>query len=352
MPKKYKINRSFTHDGVRYYIHADTEEEFYTRKANLIRDLDEGKVVLASTMTVRAWTEQCLTTYKVGVKPETLRDMKLRIDKHIISEIGSLQLKQVKPLHCQKIMSNQEGMSKSHVDKLFMELNFIFEKAVENELISKNPAARIEKPIATQGSRRKLTDHERDHFLSVCDNVPAFTLFLLMYYCGCRPSEAAGAIGKDIEMIDGVRMLHIRGTKSKNSDRYVPIPNPMYDRVAGVGAFELLAPNNAGHMHTESSYKRLTARLKREMNISMGCKVYRNQLLPPFPLADDFVPYCLRHTYCTNLCKAGVDVRKAQKLMGHSSISITANIYTHVDKSDIASVSSVINAFLSAQKIG
>lgn len=43
--------------------------------------------------------------------------------------------------------------------------------------------------------------------------------------------------------------------------------------------------------------------LRREMNIALGCRVYRNELLSPFPLAEDFVPYCLRHTYCTDLQK-------------------------------------------------
>ena len=67
------------------------------------------------------------------------------------------------------------------------------------------------------------------------------------------------------------------------------------------------------------------------MNIEMGCKVYRNELIPPLPLDDDFVPYFFRHTYCTDLQKKGIDIRMAQKLMGHSDISLTANIYTHFD---------------------
>ncbi len=67
----------------------------------------------------------------------------------------------------------------------------------------------------------------------------------------------------------------------------------------------------------------------------MGYKVYRNQLVPPYPLADDFVPYDLRHTFCTDLQKKGIDIRTAQYLMGHSDIQMTANIYTHADTSTI-----------------
>ena len=71
--------------------------------------------------------------------------------------------------------------------------------------------------------------------------------------------------------------------------------------------------------------------------------MYRNQLIPPYPLADDFVPYDLRHTYCTDLQKKGIDIRTAQYLMGHSDISLTANIYTHADNSTILETAKLIN---------
>ena len=43
----------------------------------------------------------------------------------------------------------------------------------------------------------------------------------------------------------------------------------------------------------------------------------------------DLTPYCLRHTYCTDLQNAGVPINVAKYLMGHSDIRVTANIYTH-----------------------
>lgn len=74
----------------------------------------------------------------------------------------------------------------------------------------------------------------------------------------------------------------------------------------------------------------------------MGCEVYRNELIPPLPLAPDFVPYMFRHTYCTDLQKKGIDIRTAQKLMGHSSISITAEIYTHVGTKEIVKAGKIL----------
>lgn len=69
--------------------------------------------------------------------------------------------------------------------------------------------------------------------------------------------------------------------------------------------------------------------VRREMNLAMGCRTYRNKLVPPYPLADDFTLYNLRHTYCTDLEKMGVPINIASRFMGHANIGITSKIYTH-----------------------
>lgn len=68
------------------------------------------------------------------------------------------------------------------------------------------------------------------------------------------------------------------------------------------------------------------------MNIHMGAEVQRNKLTEDL-IAKDLTPYCLRHTFCTDLERAGVPLNVAKDLMGHSDISVTANIYTHKDSS-------------------
>ena len=143
------------------------------------------------------------------------------------------------------------------------------------------------------------------------------------------------AQGQDIQQIDGYPVLHIRGTKTANADRFVPIPEDFYQKIKKTPQGRNICLTRAGTPYNTISYRRLFHRLRREMNIALGCRVYRNQLIPPFPLAEDFVPYCLRHTYCTDLQKKGVDIRTAQYLMGHADIQMTANIYTHADQSTI-----------------
>ena len=67
--------------------------------------------------------------------------------------------------------------------------------------------------------------------------------------------------------------------------------------------------------------------------------------LVPFSLH----PHMLRHTYATTLYRAGVDLRTAQKLMGHSSIQVTADIYTHLEQEDSLHVADKLNEYLSGK---
>ena len=69
---------------------------------------------------------------------------------------------------------------------------------------------------------------------------------------------------------------------------------------------------------------------KRDLDIQMGAKLERNKIIKSV-VAPDLTPYCLRHTYCTDLQRAGVPINIAKELMGHADIQTTANIYTHKD---------------------
>lgn len=68
---------------------------------------------------------------------------------------------------------------------------------------------------------------------------------------------------------------------------------------------------------------------KIDLNIAKGTNIYRNQIIES-TLSPDLEPYLLRHTFCTDCQAAGVPINVAKELMGHSDISVTAKIYTHM----------------------
>ena len=54
-----------------------------------------------------------------------------------------------------------------------------------------------------------------------------------------------------------------------------------------------------------------------------------------------------RHTYATNLYYAGIDIKTAQYLLGHASVQMTMDIYTHLDNSRISTAGNALNTFFS-----
>lgn len=346
--KKKLVTKTFSFEGKRYYIRGSTEREATRKMIKKQMELEQGLVAYDSHMLVKDWVKEALQTYKADLSDRAYYDTVKRIEKHILPELGNLQIGKVKPIHCQRLINSKTGYSKEYIEKISQNLKFIFTKAKENGMIRENPAEYIVKPKGQKNPRRSITDNERKHLLKVCEN-DRFLPFLFMLYCGCRPAEALGIEYRDIEEKSGLLFLHIRGTKTDNSDRKVPVPADLARRIPkSMDPFAPLFVNAHGNRYTQSSYRALTKALYRELNISMGCRIYRNQLVAPFPLADDFVPYDLRHTYCTDLQKAGIDVRAAQKLMGHADISTTANIYTHQDESTLINAARTLGATVGA----
>lgn len=341
--KKYKFKTTFTFDGKRYQIYADTQKELYRKAERKKLELEQGKIELAGSMTLGQWIEKCIDTYKTNQKEITNIKYRARIKHCITKHIGKYPLKSIKPLQLQECMNLQIGKSKTQINEVYNAIKFFFEKAMDNQLITVNPANSLIKPLGYTNHRRALTEKEQFHLIKAAETDRRYYIFLLMLYCGCRPEEAAGCQGHDIIKKNGIYLLHIRGTKTINSDRIVPIPMQLLTLIKNTPAFDYIACYNNGNKINSANRNRVWKSLKRQMNIDMGCKTYRNQLIPPYPLSKDIVPYCIRHTYCTNLAKKGIDIRIAQKLMGHSDISLTANIYTHVDALDIVKIAHVID---------
>lgn len=343
MPRK-----TFTFEGKRYDIVAPTPEELAVKIAMKKRDLEEGKVTISGNTKVKDWIDKYLETYKRNTLANvSYTDLKSRINKNITSQIGNMFLKDVRPLHCQKILNNLSGFSANHIKKVHNAMADIFEKAVDNKLILNNPATKLEKPKGYTQQRRAITKYERIIILQVADSHRHGLWILLMLYCGLRPNETSLVQGRHIDFKKGI--LHIEGTKTANANRYVPIPEILLDKLPKLEPYQFLFLSESGTKINDDCRGRMWHSFKREMNVAMGCEVYRNQIVPPFRVSVDLVPYCLRHTYCTDLQAAGVPINVAKELMGHSDISLTARIYTHKSEESFNAAATLINAFQSGK---
>lgn len=337
MAKKYKYIKYFTFNHKQYKVYANTPEEL-GRKLYIKQEELKEKKIRETNITVAEYVPVCIERYKIGQSDSTRTDYHRGIKKGITNHIGGYLLSEITPELCQDILNLQNGKSKSQINLIYNGLKFIFSHAYAEGKIKNNPTERLIKPKGTYTPRRALTSSEREILLSLATKERKYYCFLLMLLCGCRPTEACLCKGEDIILIDGTPALHIRGTKTKNADRVVPIPQELYKLIKDTKKDDYISVYPSGKPIIDKNNRtKLWRGLWYKMNLKAGTKAYRNQLQEPYLIPKDLTPYCLRHEYCSELARRGVDIRHAQKLMGHGTIAMTANIYTHIENENIIS---------------
>lgn len=341
MPKSNYFRKTARHNGKQYEAYGRTELEAMTKLADKLATAKRGEEAIGGAMTVDAWFNQWLTTYKEpkGMTPKSLGMYREKYTRYIKPRIGRLKLKDVKDIHLQKIMNDQAGMSSSHVKKVCQVLKGMFKRARQSRLISYDPSELLELPAATTGTHRSITDEERTAILEVAKTSRAGLWVLTMLYTGMRPGETAALTWNDVDFSRNEIHVHaavesgtgtVKGPKTAAGVRDIPIHSQLLPLLLAARGkpFSPVFPTQRGNIQNSGSIRRLWTGFRRELDIYMGAEVYRNQIIWSV-VAPDLTPYCLRHTFCTDLQRAGVPLNVAKELMGHSDISTTANIYTH-----------------------
>lgn len=344
MASKYKYRKSFTFQGKRYNVYGNSLEEVIAKKERKKIALEQ-EVIIAEHMTLSEWAEKCIDIYKKNLSYEGFKAYKSMVKRNILKHIGHMKLTDIRPIHLQEVLNLQEGMSRTQINYTYQQLSLLFFKAYVNRLTKTNLTETLEKPKAKPPKRRRaLTIKERDAVINVAKTDRRYYLFLLMIFCGLRPSEAARVKKEDIINMQEQHLLQVKGTKTTSSVRLVPVPGELYDLIDCIASDEYIAVTKIGNPYLNKDKRdRLWKFFKRDVDIYMGAKLYRNAIIES-TLADDFVMYNLRHEYCTDLARKGIDIRTAQKLMGHANISITANIYTNLTNDDILAAGKLLDA--------
>lgn len=338
------IRKTARYNGKKYEATGKTELEAMEKLAEKLAAAKRGESAIGGSMTVDAWFKEWLSTYK---EPKALTKKSLgmyteKYNGYIKPRIGRMKLKDVKDIHLQKIMNEQAGMSISHAQKVKQVLQGMFKRARQSRLIAYDPAELLELPRTTNRSHRSLTEEERKAILEVAKTSRSGLWILTLLYTGMRPGETAALTWADVDFENNEIHVHaaaesgsgaIKGPKTAAGVRDIPIHSklrPLLLEAKGK-PFSPVFPTQRGNFQNSGSIRRLWTGFRRELDIYMGAKVERNKIVESV-IAPDLMPYCLRHTFCTDLQRAGVPLNVAKELMGHSDIQTTANIYTHRDK--------------------
>lgn len=337
------IRKTARYNGKKYQAYGKTELEAMTKLAEMLAAAKRGEEVIGGSMTVDAWYKQWKATYKdpKGLTAKSLGMYDEKYNGYIKPAIGHLKLQDVRDTHLQRILNGQAGMSLSHVEKIRRVLREMFSRARKSRLIAYDPSEDLELPAVKDGKHRSITEEERKVILKVAEYHDSGLWVLTLLYTGMRPGEAAALNWRDIDLDGGMIHIHaalesgstkIKAPKTEAGFRDIPIHADLLWRLrqAKGKPFDPVFKTQSGGRQNSGSISRLWKAFVREMNITMGAEVYRNQVKKS-KVADDLTMYCLRHTFATDCARAGVPLETVRWLMGHADISTTANIYQHRD---------------------
>ncbi len=345
---------------IRKYI-RENNKALFEQKVRYYQNMNaKGVQIVGKTMTVEQWAWQWYHTYKspkIGASQRINYETNLK--RHILPVIGMMSLPAVKPYHLQQLVNGAqrddgEPLAQGTVRQILYTLRQMFEQAEINGMIEISPCRRIENTATGKTTRRALTRDEEELVRRVAAIHWAGPWVLLMLDCGLRRGETV-PIGKDDLTRDGLLRItssatyaegnqaKAKGTKTAAGERLVPVPPELLARLDRSGRY--FFHGESGKMVTLTRLRRMWSSFHRACDREAGAKTHRNKIVE-HAFAPEITPHYLRHTYCTNLRRRGIDLKTAQYLMGHASITTTANIYNHVDEEDIANLQhSVANPF-------
>lgn len=335
------IRKTFTYDGKRYQVYGKTLEEAVEKMVEKKAALKRGQDTSGGNMTVDTWYHQWKSLYKDN-SGMTAKSLQMYDEKYAhMAAIKNMRMKDIKEHHLQKVLNSQAGMSFSHVSKLRGVMMQMFSRARKSQIIERDPSEDLILPAYTKGKRRSLTDDERATMLAAANGHKAGLWVLTILYTGLRPGETAALLWGDIDLKEN--QIHVtaalesgsrqrKAPKTAAGIRIIPIHAELLPllQAAQQEPTALVFPNYAGQPQSTDNLNNLWKGFVRDWDIKNGAELHRNKIIES-TLATDLTPYVLRHTFCTDLERAGVPLNIAKYLMGHTDIATTANIYTHTD---------------------
>lgn len=346
---QYRYNDAF---GARKTVYANGLNELRDLEKRIEKDIGDGIDYSKGQMTVYELVERYLSL-KQGVRYNT------RIGYNFVSNIlgkepfSRLKVSNVKVSDAQKwiIKMYNDGKGYSTLSSICGVVKPAFQMACNEDVIRKNPFDfKITDVVPNNSKKREaLTEDEQIEWLSFIKNDKTYCKyydeFVVLLNTGMRVSELCGLTSKDLDFnnrkINVDHQLvrerngkyYVEKTKTQAGCRFIPMTNEVFQSLKRIIEnrpklkIEPFVDGYTGFILVDKNGNPKIA-LHIENEIRWSLKKYK-KLFPNKPPII-VTPHVLRHTFCTNMINAGMDAKKLQYLMGHSDVSTTLNIYTHM----------------------
>ena len=326
--------------GERIYLYARTRTEVVTKLKETQKQVDQGLTVRGARYSLGEYLQEWLVFVKSNLRPHTWEGYEQVTRSHIVPHLGTVRLKDLHPKQIQALYALKEkSLGPSTIRIIHAVLHKSLDQAIKWGLIGRNPADAVTRPRQNKKEMSVLTPEQAQSLLShlVGDRYEA--LYYLALTTGLRRGELLGLKWDDLDWVTGKLKVQRQLSRLKGEGLVFMQPKTRAGQrsiALGQGALEKLR-NHAKLQQLERQFfenrwkdtglifTSLIGTPIDPKNLSnVHSKLIKDLGFPPIRFHD------LRHTAATLMLIQGVHPKVVQERLGHSTIEMTLNTYSHV----------------------
>ena len=344
---------------IRKVVYAKTKNELERKVTEITQQIHSGIAVWENSISFAELADIWMNQYNPTASQRWVHMHNGILKNHLLPALGQLKVRDLRQIHLQTIISKlaKQDYATHSMKQVKQTAVRIMKVAVDSDLIMRNPFTGVIVPVKEPGVRQALTPEQ---IALVRDNWRGHRFGhagMIMLYAGLRRGECLALTWEDVDLDKRIIRVNkslevfnntstVKTPKTKAGIRDVPIPDILMPVL-----IELKKPHGnvctsvKGTQMTECAYQRAWASYMSYLNECAGGKIGLGGKEPVWVM-EKFTAHQLRHTYASMLFDAGVDVKSAQKFLGHNDIEVTRSIYTHLSKFKEDAAVNALNAHL------
>lgn len=343
---KYRVTLELGTDenGKRLRKYVTVTKESEAKK--IINEFEYNKqrnlLVKFSEMKIREFIEHWMDNYvKFNCEETTIYGYRNIINNHILPYLGEIKLQELHTMHIQqyyKQLMELKKLSSVTVHKHHAVLRKALDYALKHQLVYRNVADAVSLPKKERFKGKTYTKEQLNKLLEMVVDTKLELPVFLGGYLGLRRGEITGLKWKNVDLEN--RLVHVHEVRTSAGEKVI-IKKPKSEKSRrSIYIVDELYEVLIKHKNLQSEYKKLFGKEYQNTGyvvVREDGKPYRvNTVTEQFKkfLEDNNLPqirlHDLRHTFSSILYNEGVDLKAISEVLGHSDISTTNSIYTHL----------------------
>jgi integrase len=326
----------------RKVLYGKTRSEVAKKLTKAMADRDGGLVYDTNNQTVGEYLSRWLNdSVRSSVKPITFESYERLVRGHIIPALGRVKLKNLSPAHLQAFYWDRidAGLSPATVRYLHSLLHRSLKQALRWNLVHTNVAKAVDPPKIPRKTMQALSPEQARIFLHAAREDHLEAMYVLAVHCGLRQGELLGLRWEDVDLEAGTLRVSRTLSRTKDGPSFTAPKTANSRRTVRLtsGAIEALkrhSEQQAGDIvRMDTLYRDQDLVFASEIGTPLNRHNVNYRSFKPL-LERAGLPnirfHDLRHTCATLLLAKGVHPKFVQELLGHATIAITLDTYSHV----------------------